>query len=96
MLDGAPRLLDHDLAQTGIVRRRRAIRDGEVPVGVIAVQEDGDVKDLARAVIRIRRQWHFAVRRDIEGHLQQLCSALSENVSQTTNDTHYSGLRTAA
>lgn len=52
MLDGAGRLLLHDVTQARQVRilDGRGIGDGEVPARVIAVQEDGDVVYLARAV----------------------------------------------
>lgn len=55
-------LLEHDVTQAGVVGRSRAIGDGEVTARVIAVKENGNVVDLARTVLRVRRQWHPAVR----------------------------------
>lgn len=56
MLDRAPRLLEHDVAQTGVVRRSRAIGNSEIQARRVAVQEDGDVIYLTRTRGRYLRR----------------------------------------
>lgn len=73
MLDGAAGLGRHDVAEAGIVRGRGPVGDGEVPPGLVAVEEDGDVVDLAGAVLAVRGQAQLAVRRNIKGDLDGVC-----------------------
>lgn len=65
-------LRKHDVAQTGVIRPRGAIRDGKVLTRIIAVHEDGDVVYLGRAALCIWWQWKPAVGGDIESNLYEV------------------------
>lgn len=71
VLHRAARLLEHDVAQAGIVRGSGAIGDGEVAARVVAVEEEGDAVDKAGTVLGIRRQGEAAVCRDVQGDLDE-------------------------
>jgi hypothetical protein len=62
VLHGAAGLLEHNVAQAGVVSRGGPIGDGEVAAFVIAVEEDADVMDEARAVIGVRRKGETPIR----------------------------------
>ena len=66
VLDGAAGLRRHDVAEDRAVERRRAVGDGKVAPRLVAVEEQGDVEDLAGAVGAVRRQLQFAVGRNVE------------------------------
>jgi hypothetical protein len=55
MLDRTASLCAHNVAEAGVVCRGSAIGDGKVLASGVTVQEDGDVEDLARVVVRVRR-----------------------------------------
>lgn len=71
VLHRAAGLLQHNVAQGGIVLRRRAVGNGKVAARLVAGEEDGDVEDVGRALGVVGRQGHLAVgrhvQRDVEG-----------------------------
>lgn len=73
MLDCASGFLEHDVAEAGIVGAGGTVGYGEVHSRLVAVQENGDVVYLARAVRReLVRKRQLAVRGDIESDLEEL------------------------
>lgn len=72
MLDSAAGLLLHYVAQAGIILASGAVGHGEVAPRVVAVQEDGDVVDLAGAVVVERRERELAVGRHVQRDVQRL------------------------
>jgi hypothetical protein len=61
VLHGATGLLEHDVAQAGVVGRGGAVGDGEVAASVVAREEDADVVDLTGAVVGVRGEGEAAV-----------------------------------
>jgi len=72
MLYRAAWLGEHDVAQTGIVRPRGAVRNGKVLARDIAGKEDGDVVYLRRHALCIWWQWESAIGGDIESNLYEI------------------------
>lgn len=65
VLHGAAGLLEHDVAQAGVIGRGGAVSDGEVVHCFVAGQEDVDFVDHAGAVLGVRGKLEFAV----DGHV---------------------------
>jgi hypothetical protein len=61
VLHGAARLLEHDVAQAGVVGRGGAVADGEVAACDVAVEEDVDVVDHGRAFVVVGRELEAAI-----------------------------------
>lgn len=76
MLDSAARLLEHDIAVAGVIVPRRAVRDGEVALGAVAVEEDCDVEDLAGVVVVEVVEGELAVCGDVEGDVKVVWEGL--------------------
>ena len=70
MLDGAARLLQHDISQCRVIRGRSPIGNREIPARHIAGEEDGNVVDARWIIGGIRWKSELSIVCDVEGDMQ--------------------------